>query len=316
MNEEAVLPAPGIRARALLELTKPRITLMVMVTSAAGYFLASGGHPDPGAMFIALVGIALVAGGASGLNQVIERDADARMERTRRRPVPTGRVSVRAATVFTSLLAISGVIYLGVLVNVLTAILGLASVISYVFIYTPMKRISSLSTLLGAIPGALPIMGGWTAARPELGPGAWALFGILFFWQLPHFLALAWLFRDDYRRGGFKMLGVEDPESRQPRIQAVLYAVALIPASLLPVTIGLSSGVYGVAALLLGGAYLVAAIRFFVQADIRSARRLFRTSLLYLPVLLLFLSLDRGPYPGSVVVPEAVAAEAAVPANF
>ena len=315
MSDEAVLRAPGIHPRDLLELTKPRITLMVMVTSAAGYFLASGGHPDPGAMLIALVGIALVAGGASGLNQVIERDADARMERTRRRPIPTGRVSVRAATVFTSLLAISGVIYLGILVNGLTAILGLASVISYVFIYTPMKRISSLSTLLGAIPGALPIMGGWTAARPELGPGAWALFGILFFWQLPHFLALAWLFRDDYRRGGFKMLGVEDPESRQTRIQAVLYAAALLPASLLPVTIGLSSGVYGVAALLLGGAYLVAAVRFFVQADIQSARRLFRTSLLYLPVLLLFLSLDRGPYPGSVVVPDAVAAEAAAPAN-
>ena len=307
--------APGIHPRDLLELTKPRITLMVMITSAAGYFLASGGHPDPTAMLIAMVGIALVAGGASGLNQVIERDADARMERTRRRPVPTGRVSVMAATVFTTLLAISGVVYLDLFVNRLTAILGLASVISYVFVYTPMKRVSSLSTLLGAIPGALPIMGGWTAARPELGPGAWALFGILFFWQLPHFLALAWMFRDDYRRGGFKMLGVEDAESRQPRIQAVLYAAALLPASLLPVTIGLSSGVYGVAALLLGGAYLVAAVRFFVQADIRSARRLFRTSLLYLPVLLLFLSLDRGPYPGSVVVPDAVAAEAAAPAS-
>ncbi len=315
MNDEAELPAPGIHPRDLLELTKPRITLMVIVTSAAGYFLASGGHPDPAAMLIALVGIALVAGGASGLNQVIERDADARMERTRGRPVPTGRVSVVVASVFTGALALLGVVYLGVLVNVLTAILGLASVISYVFVYTPMKRVSSLSTLVGAIPGALPIVGGWTAARPELGPGAWVLFGILFFWQLPHFLALAWLFRDDYRRGGFKMLGVEDPESRQTRIQAVLYAVALLPASLLPVTIGLSSGVYGVAALLLGGAYLIAAVRFLVDADMRSARRLFRTSLLYLPVLLLFLSLDRGPYPGSVQGPDTVTAEVAVPAN-
>lgn len=296
--------------RTLLELTKPRITLMVMLTSAGGYFLASGGHPDPVAMLVALVGIALVAGGASGLNQVIERDVDALMERTRRRPIPSGRLSVMSATVFTSLLAISGVVYLDIFVNRLTAILALASIVSYVFVYTPLKQISSLSTLVGAIPGALPIMGGWTAARPELGPGAWALFGILCFWQLPHFMALAWLFRDDYRRGGLKMLGVLDPEARQTRIQAVLYAVALVPMSLLPVLIGLSGAVYGVAALLLGGAYVAASVQFFVQADLPSARRLFRASLLYLPILLLFLGFDRGPYPGPVVSLDVVAAEA------
>jgi len=300
------------KAAVLLELTKPRITLMVLLTSAAGYFLASGGRPDLSAMAIALVGIALVAGGSSGLNQVVEREPDALMERTRRRPIPSGRVSVMVATVFTSLLAVSGVVYLDLLVNRLTAVLALASIISYVFVYTPLKRVSSLSTLVGAIPGALPIMGGWSAARPELGPGAWALFGILFFWQLPHFMALAWLFRDDYRRGGFKMLGVLDPEARQTRVQAVLYAVALVPASLLPVAIGLSNSVYGATALLLGGAYVLAASRFFVQADIQSARRLFRMSLIYLPVLLLVLSLDRGPYPGSVVAPDVVTAEAAV----
>ncbi len=297
--------------RVLLELTKPRITLMVMLTSAGGYFLASGGHPDPISMLIALIGIALVAGGASGLNQVIERDVDALMERTRRRPIPSGRVSVMSATVFTSLLALSGVVYLDVFVNRLTAILALASIVSYVFVYTPLKQVSSLSTLVGAIPGALPIMGGWTAARPELGPGAWALFGILCFWQLPHFMALAWLFRDDYRRGGLKMLGVLDPEARQTRVQAVLYAVALVPMSLLPVLIGLSGAVYGVAALLLGGAYVAASVQFFVRADLPSARRLFRASLLYLPILLLFLTFDRGPYPGPVVDFDAVAAEAA-----
>ncbi|TFG66564.1 MAG: protoheme IX farnesyltransferase [Gemmatimonadales bacterium] len=315
MSPAAVLRVAGNHPRVLLELTKPRITLMVLVTSAAGYFLASGGNPDPVAMAIALVGIGLVAGGSSGLNQVIEREPDGLMERTRRRPIPSGRVSILAATVFTSLLAISGVIYLYLLVNRLTAVLALVSIISYVFIYTPLKRVSSLSTLVGAIPGALPIMGGWTAARPELGPGAWALFGILFFWQLPHFMALAWLFRDDYRRGGFKMLGVLDPEARQTRIQAVLYAVALVPASLLPVAIGLSSGVYSVAAVLLGGAYVTAAARFFVQADIQSARRLFRMSLLYLPILLLVLSLDPGPYPGTLVVLDVVTAEVAAPAR-
>lgn len=307
--------APGNHPRDLIALTKPRITLMVLITSSAGYFLASGGRPDPVAMLIAMVGIGLVAGGTSGLNQVIERDIDARMERTRRRPLPTGRVSVMAAWVFTGSLALVGVVYLDVLVNRLTAILALVSVISYVFVYTPLKRHSSLSTLVGAIPGALPIMGGWTAARPDLGPGAWALFGILFFWQLPHFLALAWLFRDDYRRGGLKMLGVLDPDASQTRTHAVLYAAALLPASLLPVVIGLSSGIYAVAALLMGGAYMVAALRFFKHASIRSARRLFRTSLLYLPVLLLALSLDRGPYPGSLLTPDSVTAEAAAPAS-
>ncbi len=314
MSEPAA-SSPANHPRDLIALTKPRITLMVMLTSAAGYFLASGGHPDPQAMLVAMAGIALVASGTSGLNQVIERDVDARMQRTRMRPLPAGRVSVRAATVFTSLLAISGVIYLDVFVNRLTAILALASIISYVFMYTPLKQVSSLSTLVGAIPGALPIMGGWTAARPDLGPGAWALFGILFFWQLPHFLALAWLFRDDYRRGGLKMLGVLDPEARQPRVQAVLYAAALIPASLLPVTIGLSDGFYGIAALLMGVAYLVAALRFFRQADIGSARRLFRTSLLYLPVVLVVLSLDRGPYPGSSIPADVTSVEAAAPAS-
>jgi len=299
---------PGV----LLELTKPRITMMVMLTSAAGYFLAAGGHPDPMAMVVALIGIALVAAGSSGLNQVVERSPDALMDRTRGRPIPSGRVPVLTAAIFTGLLAVSGVIYLELFVNRLTAILALASIVSYVFVYTPMKRVSSLSTLVGAIPGALPIMGGWTAVRPDFGPGAWALFGILFFWQLPPFMALAWLFRDDYRRGGFKMLGVLDPEARQTRVQAVLYAVALVPASLFPVLIGLSGAVYGVAALLLGGAYVAASVQFFVKADLPSARRLFRASLFYLPILLLFLSVDRGPYPGSMVASDVVTAEAAV----
>ncbi|MFW6089976.1 MAG: heme o synthase, partial [Gemmatimonadota bacterium] len=198
--------------RDLWTLTKPRITLMVLITAAAGYFLAAGGRPGAEAMLTALFGIGLVAAGTSGMNQVWERDVDARMERTRRRPIPAGRVSPRAGWIFTGLLALAGVLFLYLFVNLLTAALAALSVVSYVYVYTPLKRVSSLSTLIGAIPGALPIMGGWTAARGELGPGAWALFGILFFWQLPHFLALAWLFRADYQRGGLKMLGVDDPD--------------------------------------------------------------------------------------------------------
>jgi protoheme IX farnesyltransferase len=285
--------------RDLWTLTKPRITLMVLVTAAAGYFLAAGGRPEAPAMLTALFGIGLVAAGTSGLNQVWERDIDARMKRTRRRPIPAGRVSPRAGWVFTGLLAFVGVVFLQLLVDPLTAVLAALSVLSYVLVYTPLKRVSSLSTLVGAVPGALPIMGGWTAARGELGPGAWALFGILFFWQLPHFLALAWLFREDYQRGGLKMLGVDDPDARQTRVHSVLYASALLPASLFPVAIGLSGWGYLVVALAMGVAYCWAAIRFWVRADVNSARGLFRVSLLYLPVLLLALSVDRGPYPGT-----------------
>ena len=286
------------RPRDLFELTKPRITFMVLITSAAGYFLAAGGRPALLPMSIALFGIALVAGGTSGLNQVWERDVDARMKRTCRRPIPAGRVSPLVGWWFSGLCAAVGIVFLYFAVNRLTALLAAVSVITYVFMYTPLKRVSSLSTLLGAVPGALPIVGGWAAARGELGPGAWALFGILFFWQLPHFLALAWLFREDYRRGGLKMLGVQDPDAHQTTAHSVLYASALLPASLLPVAIGLSGWVYLGVALVLGVAYGGAALRFLVDADVSSARRLFRVSLLYLPILLLALSLDRGPYPG------------------
>lgn len=312
----AVTGRPAVIARNhprdLLALTKPRITAMVLVTAAAGYYLGAAGRPAAGPMLLAILGIGLVAAGTSGLNQVWERDVDARMERTRRRPIPAGRVTPWAGWVFCGLLALAGTVFLHALVNPLTALLAAISVITYVFLYTPLKRVSSLSTLVGAVPGALPIMGGWTAARGDLGPGAWALFGILFFWQLPHFLALAWLFRQDYQRGGLKMLGVDDPDAHQTRVHSVLYASALLPASLFPVVIGLSGVVYLVVALVMGAAYGWAAFRFWAHADVRSARRLFRVSLLYLPVLLLTLALDRGPYPaapdaGTVEHPTAVA---------
>ncbi len=267
---------------------------MVLVSSAAGFVIASGGRPDPGLLLLALGGIGLVAGGTSALNQLLERDVDALMERTRNRPLPTGRVTPLAAGIFSTAISLAGIGLLAVAVNPLTALLASIALLSYVLVYTPLKQVSSLSTLVGAVPGALPIMGGWTAARGELGPGAWALFGIMFFWQLPHFLALAWLFREDYQRGGLRMLGVTDPSGGQTRTQAVLYALALIPASLLPAILGLSGALYGLLAIGLGLAYLVAALRFWSQADSPSARRLFRTSLVYLPVLLLVLSFDPG----------------------
>lgn len=282
------------RPADLFQLTKPRITLMVLVSSAAGFVIASVGRPDLSLLFITLLGIGLVAGGTSALNQLLERDVDARMERTRERPIPTGRVTPGVAAFFSVAISVGGIALLALAVNPLTALLAAIALLSYVLLYTPLKQVSSLSTLVGAVPGALPIMGGWAAARGELGPGAWALFGILFFWQLPHFLALAWLFREDYRRGGLKMLGVTDPSGGETRRQAVLYALALIPASLLPALLNLSGLLYGTFALLLGVAYLAAALSFWARADSPSARRLFRTSLIYLPVLLLMLSIDLG----------------------
>ena len=287
------------RPAALLQLTKPRITLMVLVSSAAGFTIGSSGRPDPRLLLAALLGIGLVAGGSSALNQLLERDIDSLMERTRKRPLPTGRVTPAAALAFAAAISIFGILFLALAVNPLTALLAAIALLSYVLVYTPLKRVSSLSTLVGAIPGALPIMGGWSAARGELGPGAWAVFGILFFWQLPHFLALAWLFREDYRRGGLQMLGVTDPTGHQTRSQAVLYALALIPASLLPALLGLSGSLYALVALSLGLAYLAAAVRFWFRADSPTARGLFRTSLIYLPLLLILLSLDSGSSRGA-----------------
>jgi len=282
------------RPADLLQLTKPRITLMVLVSSAAGFVIGSSGRPDPLMLLATLLGIGLVAGGTSALNQLFERDVDALMERTKGRPLPAGRATPGAAAAFSLVISLGGIVFLALVVNPLTALLAATALLSYILLYTPLKRVSSLSTLVGAVPGALPIMGGWTAARGELGPGAWALFGILFFWQLPHFLALAWLFRDDYRRGGLKMLGVTDPTGHQTRSQAVLYALALIPASLLPALLGLSGSLYALVALALGIVYLAAALRFWVRADSPTARVLFRTSLVYLPLLLILLSFDTG----------------------
>lgn len=311
MREKEGVAGRSNRPCDLLRLTKPRITLMVLVSAAAAYLVASGGRPEPLRMLAAMLGIGLVAGGTSALNQLIERDIDARMERTRLRPLPTGKVTPAAAAVFSLAISLGGTVFLALAVNPLTALLAAIALASYVFVYTPLKRISSLSTLVGAVPGALPIMGGWTAATGELAPGAWALFGILFFWQLPHFLALAWLFREDYRRGGLRMLGVVDPTGRQTTNQAVLYALALVPTSLLPVVLGLSGPAYALAALGLSLAYVASAIRFWLRTDSPAARGLFRTSLLYLPLLLLLLSVDRGaadPAGAPVVAVDAPAA--------
>lgn len=283
----------GARVRDYLELTKPRITALVLVTAAAGFTMASPGAPALALLAHTLLGVALVAGGTSAMNQVLERDVDALMRRTRERPLPAGRIATVPAAVFSGALAAGGIAYLAFTVNPLTAGLAAASFTLYDFLYTPLKRVHSFSTVIGAVPGALPILGGWTAAGGGLDAGGWALFGILFLWQLPHFLALAWILREDYGGAGLRMLSVGDADGFHTRHQTLVYTLALVPTTLLPAVLGLAGALYFGTAVALGGGFLWVAARFCRNAASEGARRVFRYSILYLPVLLLVLVLDK-----------------------
>jgi len=265
----------------------------VLLTAAAGFYLGAGSTVDLRLLLHTLLGTALVAAGTNAFNQLRERDADGRMERTRGRPLPSGRVSPRAAGGFATVISCVGVAYLGLAVNLLTAGLAALTLASYVLLYTPLKRKTSLNTLIGAVPGALPIVGGWTAAGGALGPAVLALFWILFLWQLPHFLALAWIYREDYRRGGFAMLSVEDPDGRQTGWMALLYALALVPVSLVPSVLGVTGGRYFFGALALGVAYAVMAAGLTRAATVPRAWRVFLTSVVYLPALLILMVVDK-----------------------
>lgn len=298
LDAPAAVPAAGWRMLAadLVELTKPRIALMVALTAATGFVMASPGAL--GGMGLALlahavVGTALVAAGAGALNQVVEREVDARMRRTANRPIPGGRVDPDIALLWGVLLAVVGMGWLAAAVNLLTAMLAGLTLAGYVFVYTPMKRLSSLATVVGAVPGAVPPMMGWTAARDALEPGAWVLFGILFLWQLPHFLSIAWMFRRDYAAGGLPMLPVSDPDGRRTGRQAVLYAAALVPVALLPSVLGLTGLVYFAGALALSTAFLAAAVVFARARTDAAARRLLLVSVLYLPAILAVMLVDR-----------------------
>jgi protoheme IX farnesyltransferase len=279
-------------ARDYFELSKSRIVLMVLITTAAGYLFAAK-HVDPVLLLHALIGTALVAAGTNALNQYVERDLDAKMHRTRTRPLPAGRMTPRAALIFSSAIAIVGTLYLGLLVNWLTAILGAFTLTSYIFVYTPLKRVSTICTLIGAIPGAIPPLMGWTAATNTLSgvrsAGGWIAFGILFLWQMPHFMAISWMYRDDYARGGFAMLSVRDEDGGAVARQAILYALALLAVSVLPWTFGMTGLVYLIGAVAAGGALLAAAIRFSYHRDVKHARSVFMISNLYLLTVMLLL---------------------------
>jgi protoheme IX farnesyltransferase len=286
------LAASPTRVGDFLELTKPRITTLVVITAGVGYAVGAPRGIEPAAFVALLIGTALVAGGASALNQYWEREADARMERTRLRPIPAGRMAPPEALAFGLAVAGAGLVLLAT-INALTATLGLAALASYVLAYTPLKRITSLCTVVGAIPGALPPMMGWAAARGSVDAGAWALFGVLFLWQLPHFLAIGWIYREDYARGGFPMLTVLDGDGRSTARQMMLYSAALIPVTLAAGALASAGIGYLSGALALGLVFFAASTRFAWKRSVAAARVLFLVSILYLPALLGLLVFDR-----------------------
>jgi protoheme IX farnesyltransferase len=273
------------RTADYIALTKPRLNLLVVATSAAGYYLGASSGPTVWPMAQAVAGTALVAGGAAVLNQVYERDTDALMRRTRMRPLPDGRVPAADARMFGLALAVCGLALLALRANLLAASLAAATLAVYLIVYTPMKRHSPFATLIGAVPGALPPLIGWTASHGSLSMGGTALFAIVFLWQIPHFMAIAWLYRDDYRKAGFPMLPVIEPDGRKTGRQAVLYAAALLPTSLVPGAIGLSGWPYLAIALVIGIALLSLSVGFARDRSDRSARTLFFASIAYLPLL-------------------------------
>jgi protoheme IX farnesyltransferase len=285
--------ATRTRTSDYLALAKPRLNLLVVGSAVAGYVMAGGTTGDVRRLLWTVIGTALVAGGASAFNQIIERDVDGLMRRTRTRPLPDRRLAATEALAFASATTAAGLLLLAAGVNLLATAVALVTIASYAVVYTPLKRRTSFATVIGAIPGALPPVIGWAAAENTLSQGAWVLFGIVFLWQLPHFLAIAWLYRDDYARAGFPLLPVIEPDGRSTARQAVVYTAALLPVALAPTLIGMSGTLYFAGALTLTCIFLAVAVRFARTRAVRDARRLFYASITYLPVLWLLMIMDR-----------------------
>jgi protoheme IX farnesyltransferase len=289
LSAEALNPTAGLEkswAAVLADLVKARLTALVLLTTFVGFYLGEQGAVNYLLMFHALFGTALVASGAAALNQWLERDYDAKMRRTASRPLPSGRMQPATVAIFGGVCSVIGFIYLAVLVNPLTSVVGAVTSVSYLFVYTPLKRVTWVNTLVGAIPGALPPLMGWTAARNELSGEGWALFAILAFWQIPHFMAIAWLYRDEYAKAGFVMLPNLDVTGSRTAQQAVRNTIALLLASLCPFAFHLNGKIYLVAALVLGAGYFWCAVRFARQFTAQRARQLFLASIIYLPLLI------------------------------
>jgi protoheme IX farnesyltransferase len=280
--------------QAYCTLSKPRIVTLVLVTTAIGYFFGGQGIRSYETLFITLVGTALCCAGAAVLNCYIERDVDKLMKRTMTRPLPTGEITPSEALAFGILLVLAGTTLLAWQVNLLTGFLALLTAFLYVLVYTPLKRITWLNTFVGAIPGALPPMGGWAAATGDLSLGAWVLFLILFVWQHPHFYAIAWMYKEDYLRGGLKMLPCVEPDGESTFRQVIWYSILLIPISLLPTVMGMSGYVYLAGALVLGVGMLLSGLTVAKSRTVADAKKLLRTSVIYLPLLLILIVTDAG----------------------
>lgn len=293
----AVIERPRLSARervsAYAELTKPRITFLIVLTSAAGFGLASRRGIDYLALVSALLGIALLSSGIAALNQYAERDLDGLMRRTAGRPLPSGKLAPWEALAFGAGLTIAAEVYLLLLVNPLSALLGLTVIAGYLFGYTPLKTRSSLSTVVGAFPGAVPPLIGWSAATGTLSIEGWVLFAILFLWQFPHFLAIAWMYREDYSRAGILMLPVVEPDGRVTAQQIVLYTLMLIPVSLLPTVLGISGRFYFFGAIVLGLLFLYSSIRAAFSMSRQQAKQLLLASVLYLPLLFILMVVNK-----------------------
>ena len=280
-------------ATDLFALTKPRVVLMVLVTTLVGFYVGSPGPLDFGRLVHAIVGTALAAAGTLALNQYLEREVDGRMSRTRMRPLPDGRIEPLEALAFGALVTVAGLAYSVIAVGPLAGLVTLATTVLYLFAYTPLKLRTPFCMIVGAVPGALPPVTGWVAARGEFGAGAWILFSILFLWQLPHTLAIARLYRDDYARAGVRVLPVVDPDGDSTERQIVIGCLALLAAGLLPAVSGLAGVAYFTGALLLGLVFLAFGMAQAVAPSTAAARRVLFASLLYLPALLVLLALDK-----------------------
>lgn len=278
---------------AYIELTKPRIAFLLVLTSAAGFYLGTKGKFDTVLFANSVIAILLLAFGVATLNQVWEHSIDSLMDRTAKRPIPTGRVSATDALVFGLVQCIVAETYLFFAVNPLTALLGLAVIVGYVLVYTPLKTRTSVSTAIGAIPGALPPLMGWTAAANEISIGAWALFVTQFLWQFPHFLAIAWMYRDQYAKAGILMLPVVEPEGKITARQIVMFAFMLVPVSLAPFFFGQDGIIFLVGASILGVWFLFASVRAAISKTNEKAKTLLLVSVIYLPLLFLLMVADK-----------------------
>ena len=294
LNRAATLERPGAQMlRDYFDLSKPGIGFYAVITTFTSFWLATIGTLDFWLLAHTLLATALVTAGGGALNQVMEIQADSEMRRTEKRPLPSGRVSADLALAFGVITSIGGVLWLYLSVNGLTALLAILTLIGYLFVYTPLKKTTHLATIIGAFPGAIPILIGWTAVTNSIDARGWVLFGILFLWQIPHFLAIAWMYRNDYARAGFPMLTVVKPDGIQTGYQSVVYLVALIPLSLLPTIQGMTGILYFSGALTLGLLFFVTGVGIALRRDNPSAKRLLLASIVYLPVLLVLMIIDK-----------------------